>query len=62
MTMHIGNAVSEVKSETTEVVLQTRTHGCDAPKDLFQIMERATPCSPWVFYGLLAWASVGKGF
>jgi len=54
MTLHIGNAVPEVKSEETEVAL----HNDHAPQDLFRIMEWATPCSPWVFYGLLAWASL----
>ena len=58
MTLHIGNAVADAESEATEVSLQTKTHSCNAPKDLFQIMERATPCSPWVFYGLLAWANL----
>jgi hypothetical protein len=54
MTLHIGNAAPEVKSEETEVAL----HNDHAPQDLFRIMEWATPCSPWVFYGLLAWASL----
>src|SRR5215472_832272 len=44
-------------SPATGVALRTKTHSCNAPVDLFQIMERATPCSPRVFYGLLAWAS-----
>ena len=56
MTLHIGNAVPKVKSEETDVALQTKTHNDNAPEDLFRIMERATPCSLWVFYGLLAWA------
>ena len=56
MTLHIGNAVPKVKSEETDVALQTTTHNDDASEDLFQIMERATSCSPWVLYGLLAWA------
>ena len=58
MTLHIGNAVPKVKSEETDVALQTKTHNDNAPEDLFRIMERATLCSPWVFYGLLAWASL----
>jgi hypothetical protein len=57
MTLHIGN-VPEVKSEETEVALRTKTHNDKAPQDLFRIMEWATPCLPWVFYGLLAWASL----
>jgi hypothetical protein len=28
------------------------------PKQFLDIMVRATPCSPMVFYGLLAWANL----
>ena len=56
MTLHIGNAVPKV--EETEVALRTKTHNDNAPQDLFRIMKRTTPCSQWVFYGLLAWASL----
>jgi hypothetical protein len=30
-------------------------NGC-APNDVYQIIARATPCSPMVFHGLLEWA------
>jgi len=55
MTLHIDNVVPKIKSEKTEVALRTKTHNDNAPQDLFR---RTTPCSPWVFYGLPAWASL----
>jgi len=60
ITLHIGNLVSEVKSEETEVALRAKMNNDKAPQDLFRIMEMATSCSPWVFYGLLAWASLNR--
>jgi hypothetical protein len=30
----------------------------NVPKHFLDVMVRATPCSPMVFYGLLAWANL----
>ena len=39
-------------------VLGARTHNGSVPKDLLEVIARTTACSPMVFAGLLAWASL----
>jgi len=42
-------------------VLGARTHNGSVPKDLLEVIARTTACSPMVFAGLLAWASLERG-
>ena len=58
MTLQIGDTTWDVEPEATGAVSRTRTCDDDVSKDLFRIMARTTACSSWVFYGLLAWASL----
>jgi len=39
-------------------VLGARTHNGSVPKDLLEVIARTTACSPMVFAGLLAWATL----
>ena len=48
MNMQIGDAA----------VLGVRTHNGSVSKDLLEVIVRTTACSPMVFAGLLAWASL----
>jgi len=48
MNLQIGGAAA----------LGARTHNGSVPKDLFEVIARTTACSPMVFAGLLAWASL----
>jgi len=41
-------------------VLGARTHNGSVPKDLLEVIARTTACSPMVFAGLLAWASLDR--
>jgi len=56
MTLKIGDVAPAFEPETTEVALRNPMHMDCAPKEPYQVMARATPCSPMVFHGLLAWA------
>ena len=58
MTPPIGDTARDFEPETTEVALGTRTHNGSVPKDLLEVIARTTACSPMVFAGLLAWASL----
>ena len=58
MTLQIGDNTLDVEPEATGAVSRTRTCNSDVSKDLFRTMARTTACSSWVFYGLLAWASL----
>ena len=39
-------------------VLGARTHNGGVPRDLLEVIARTNVCSPMVFAGLLAWASL----
>ena len=58
MDLQIGDTAPDVEPEATEVVLEARTHNGSVPKDLLEVIARTTACSPMVFAGLLAWASL----
>ena len=58
MNLQIGDTAPDVEPEATEVVLETRKHNGGAPKHLLEAIARTTACSPMVFAGLLAWASL----
>ena len=59
MTLQIGDVAENFAAETGDCrLVNALTHNGNASKDLLQVMADATACSPRVFYGLLAWASL----
>jgi len=58
MTLQIGDNTLDVEPGATGAVSRNRTCNGDISENLFRTMARTTACSSWVFYGLLAWASL----
>jgi len=58
MTLQIGDVAPDFRVDTTEAGLRIRTHRGNRPKDLLKVLAPATACSPMVFVGLVAWASL----
>jgi hypothetical protein len=57
MTLQIGDVFPDFRVDTTEAALGIQPHKGNRPKDL-EVMASATACSPMVFTGLVAWASL----
>ena len=57
MTANISNTVRHTELDRTTWSRAPKDK-VNLPKQFFDVMVRATPCSPMVFYGLLAWANL----
>ena len=57
MTANISNTVRRTELDRT-TWSRAPMDKVDLPKQFLDVMVRATPCSPMVFYGLLAWANL----
>ena len=58
MSANISNTVRHIELDRTIVSSKALMDKGNVPKRLLEVMLRATPCSPMVFYGLLAWANL----
>ena len=58
MSANISNTVRHIELDRTIVSSKAPMDKSNVPKHLLEVMLRATPCSPMVFYGLLAWANL----
>ena len=57
MTGNTHNTSRHIEPDRTNVSSAPIDNG-NVPNNVFDVMMRATPCSPMVFYGLLAWAKL----
>jgi hypothetical protein len=57
MTGNTHRTGGHIEPDRTKVSSALIDNG-NVPNNVFDVMMRATPCSPMVFYGLLAWAKL----
>jgi len=57
MTPNISNTIRHTELDWT-TWSRAPMDKVNLPKQFLDVMVRATPCSPMVFYGLLAWANL----
>jgi hypothetical protein len=58
MTGNIHNTSRHIEPARTTASSSAPIDNGNLPNNVFDVMMRATPCSPMVFYGLLAWANL----
>ena len=58
MSRNIQNTSRQIEPDRTSVSSSAPSDNGNVPNNVFDAMMRASPCSPMVFYGLLAWAKL----
>jgi hypothetical protein len=58
MTANISNSVRHTELDGTTIWSKAPMDKVNLPRQFLDVLVRATPCSPMVFYGLLAWANL----